>query len=1626
MRSIIDLRDHRLPRASILGICSRASATARLPQQVHERVADLSDGHPLSVGYLLNLLSTTSAEAAESVLAVAPAYRGDLAANYRTAWDEVGDNDEIVEVLSVCSRLRIGFRTEWLRTWTSEATVRLFRDRLQYLFRQQVDGWHFFHDSFRQFAADRTSRGDDGQPEDAEDALSHGRVAELCAGSDDLAIAAEELHHRFRAGQHDAVPSLADPAVFRDQYCRLRSPDLIRSDIETALGIAADRANVIVVLKLILALAEADERGRILDQTDLPRLLFDVGLIETAVAYCDDTRRVPPAHAYGLAAQLADAEDPAGRRIFDLLDPAGISGPMPAHRSQEDLDIVTAWAAAASRCRTPEHVITAARQLVDGHPIGGASESEDDSHSADRRWSRYRRVMRALIATAISRGDEQALATIADAVAAQVAADVTEGSQANGGGLRTRGHMHAVLADVQVRSLTALANLTEGAEGQANRLARMQNLRPAPLFYETALYLAEWFGANGVTSEAIRLLNETPYGGPLTVSVLSVDGREKAIEHAFRYWRLRHLLASAGESLPEPAEADPGIPRGGDPDTETAEHSDTDARERAARIDSAVRALAQIDAATKSAQPMPAPDVWTTLVRILHGLRKPSEDTEFAFVRLLEHKSTVMAIMLNVAARYGRDFLERLCDLLTDRFAEEPGHWPLYLRLDITNRLAATGEIPSFHDDVLEAVEAAAATYEAESRLETISEVARGYAHAGQIQRSQDLALGLVPMAFGVAYRSDYLFHGWVSWLGQALAEPGGARFVDDAAWLARLLKAVAPMAYDKYPSGAADLPAAVAPAAPVFAVRLFEYLVRHGMVSHSDALANLLGALVSHPETGTAALDVAADIAAEILAPVASDAYPDLAMSLVDEAERTGGVSHAKDLAESVASRTDKYALRPSRAKWRQGLGVAGRDAGRDEAAQPASTPSRNWSTDELVLSDGERIARKDVAARIRTFEDIVLLRERQANDSSFPWAEFVAQLSLTNEDRQALANAFCSWYRRDVEVLVCLAESAESDGEPAIALRLASDILSHPPIDDWSYSHRPSRVRAAAIAVRLGGPEEQSAACRDVASFATSDHWNPTIMLQDLQHTVEALAPDVAAASTWPAIRSHLEGVAATLDLGDVEGLADHGCRWWLPDPTGPPRATSEDVSPATAIAELAVGHISHPTWPVRDGAIRVVARALTGGNVHVAEALARFAEAATTHDTLESAGRCLATATTLTGFVTPDALQPLDETLANHPSQVLRDLASMSPSMPRRPLRQAYNLALPQPTAYAIGPLAQFRDPHVEQYQVLAQFLRMDIETILGVASEYASQALASLPTQEEIEEALDSTGMRHTLPTTLVAAGREAFGRVLADLHDAGLLVNAPPHVRRATRTVDMDALVRTPSARPSLVPEPPDPAQTDTVDRWLAETANRLDHHVAAASAEERTLIAAISRVRVYNPPLLHEELRLAPIVGTSPSEDLFTTRNYATLRDVSTVANARIPDLGEPLVVKNEMWIFHQMGAEWLAFRPDLAAAMGWAPDPSQPCRWLTSRDELAAETIWWVDGSRHQGNLGLASATADGNAVILTAAGLADVGDTFGAITTLFQIRRGTQDEGDGIEPITAIRECTLTTPVG
>ena len=343
--SVIDLQHHRLSPASVLEICRRAPPAAALSPEIHQRIADRCNGHPLALSYLLNRLRETDAGSAGEVLEAAPAYAEDMAAEYRAVWDDIEDDDAVVDILAVCARLRISFTTEWLSSWAQPTAVRAFRRKLLYLFRRYRDEWRFFHDSFRQFAADRTALGDDGLPDERANSQAHQRVARLCTEAGDPRVAAEALYHRYCADQRDAVLALARPAVFREHYRQLRSPALIREDISLALQVAADRADVLTMIRLILALVEADERSSALEEVDMPGALYDAGLVDEAIAWCgEETRRVPLAHAYGLATRLGAAGDlAAGRRLFDLVehdvdDPASDSDAWRGRRESPGLD----------------------------------------------------------------------------------------------------------------------------------------------------------------------------------------------------------------------------------------------------------------------------------------------------------------------------------------------------------------------------------------------------------------------------------------------------------------------------------------------------------------------------------------------------------------------------------------------------------------------------------------------------------------------------------------------------------------------------------------------------------------------------------------------------------------------------------------------------------------------------------------------------------------------------------------------------------------------------------------------------------------------------------------------------------------------------------------------------------------------------------------------------------------------------------------------------------------------------------------------------------------------------------------------------------------------------------------
>ena len=1598
-QAFVDLGQHQLSPASVIDICRRTQLTTDLAPELHRRIAELSGGHPLALSYLLNRLRDAEGEPAADILAAAPAYSGDVAGMYRAVWDEIEDDDAIVEILAVSSRVRVGFTTEWLSSWAPTQAVGTFQRKLLYLFRRHHDGWRFFHDSFRQFAADQTALGDDGPGNADADVRRHGRVAEVCAESADPKMVGEQLYHRYRARDLTRVLVLAQQATFREQYRQLRSPGLIRDDIALALDVAAERADVLAIIRLLLALAEVNERASALESVDMPALLYEAGLVDEAIAYCGggETLDVPLAQAYGLAASLGEANEPAGRRLFDLIEHNGLDDPTRVRVIGQEHDAALAWTRAAVQFRPCATVLTAIQGLVEPY----RDHESETQYEVNQDWSRYSQVMQVLIGESAEWGDEVAL----DLIESELGS-FAERLHERGGGFESR---TAAVMDLRVRASAAQLRMDDDAAAIETRLSELESsLLGAPLHAATGLEFTELLARYGRADRATEFLDRIPYGQALTASELSDTQPGDTLDERFRYWRLRFLLAADPVDVPESVPPAEETPYGNDVRRDAPAHHDVAAIELARRIDSAVRELARLDAATIGGGGQDTTSVWNAIVPLLDIFPKSSIRDNSSASMIGFQKPGLMQITIDVASRQGDGLPQLLSGALMRRFETQPGQWTQRLRMDLAESLQAAGASTSWNEETLRESEAQVPSEDTYSRLATMEDLASRRARAGQQDAARRLAMAIFPMAFGIGYRKDYQLNAWVDWLGSALAEPEGEDFVGEATWLARLIATVEPMTEGAPAEAANALSARVVPANATAAVRVFEYLVRRGTVAHVTALADLVGALVRHLGTADlASVELAADLTGELIAPAANVAYPDLAAALVAAADRAAGKETTTEVAKSVASRTDSYALRTARSEWRRGLGLPHTPA---EPRDQGTATADDYSA--LVLTDGRRIAAHEVGSLTEAVDDIVKLRTTEHDESHFRWNTVVRSHSLTSDDVLRLALVFDDDPPRHADVLAMLAEAAEDHGDHETARRLATVAFDGASGDAWGQYGGGARRRAAAVNARLGGREDLVAACQDLVRQIVSNRWVPRLLLSDSQDIADALDPSLSASSVWPEIRAYLNGMVEPLDLGEPDVLTDHGCRWWLLPAGADRREPSSDPTPSAALAEIAVGHLSHPTWLIRDAATTVVVRALGAGNEKVATALARFAQPNASDDTIERAGRCLAAAKLRQGYVVREALEPLEHTLASHRSQVIRDLATEPSPRIYRALPPAYEITLPEGAESRVGSEGVFPHPHESQYEILAKGLGLDLDALLAVAANYTSEALADLPKQDAVTRAVESSDARHAHPLEELAASRAGFGRVLADLADADLLEGAPLQVQHLLRTFDVDLVGRTPNHRPDVVPAPPRAGHEQTIERWQAGLEERLDECLAASMRDDRLLIGARMHLSVLNWGHLEEELVCGTTVGTDRmSEDrLLALRRSLLLNDLAVPVGSQRPSDGSPLVVENVGLTFHQIHADWLAFRPEFAAILEWTPDSQLPGCWRTAGGDIAVETIWWVDGWWGRRGPVFDDTEAKGYAVVLTSRGLAELAAAFGETTRHFVLKRSGRD-GDGVE---------------
>lgn len=1484
---------------------------------------------------------------------------------------------------------------------------RFARD-FRYLFQIENDEWSFFHDSFRQFIGERTAVGPNGEPDPEAESNAHRVVADFCAHSDDRRLADEELYHRHLGLQDDEVLTLANLTGWRWQFRNLRSPFLIRSDMELVLKVAASRGDVVGMVGAMLGLAELQSRISVLEGVDLPEVFLRAGLTDEAIDWCSGKNpAVLLAHRYNLAWLLAREAHSAGRRLFDSNEHLGFDEPNGRRVAGQLDDAALAWTRAASIFRPISYVIQSIENVVEE-----LSESDQDVHSysVDESWSRYFLMMQELIEASLDSGARSKITAIDLALERRLAL-LYSSDHSGKSALDDERSRRAVrrriasLVALRVQAAEAMCALDQDTVPIARAVGSfLLDSRSPPTFPSTLLDAAELLADSGLFEPAESLLARTEQASALTAADLGFDRRDHATVDKYRYWRLRYRLATSDERVPESIPPAPETPAGNRISQDAPIHRDTEKIRFAERIDGLVRSLARIDAGTIKGERKPLDYIWPVMLDAVEVV--PASRSRKSVSRSGEplRAPGILRTVADLAIGYGGELPQRLSNELRRQFRDHTAGWLATPLLDVLYRLKLSGADVRWEAEVLAVHDASVAQANVNQKVEEVADLIPHLAMGGLTVRAEERARELPGMAFSVGFRKDYQCDEWVSWYTSAASDSDAASHLSDGSWLAQLLRAVEPMTEGAPGQAASGLPGAVSTVDPAAALRVFEYFVRNGTVSHFDGLSAIVQALVEQSSPGNAnAATLAADVTAHLISAGARRAYPELARAIIASMEKAAGPAAAGELAESIGARTDRFALPTDRIEWRQGLGLAtDRKEERDDDDFHA-----------LVLEDGRRIAPRQAVDQIKTIDDVLRWRHEESNESRFPWLQAIKQMDYAPDLVERLAPSFRGVEERELDVQLYLAEVAERNGDVERALSLANDAFISARGNTWTSYMGGTRLRCAGVRVRLGDDQERIGLCMELAREVIGNPSLSRLLIYDLVEIGQVLDPNLKGNTLWPQFREYLEGIAEPLELGSDNPITDHGSRWWSQALSADNRDSCGPLTASEALAELVVGHLSHPSWIVSDAAITAIAQALGRGDEDVARALARFAGPETSHDLLERAGRCLAAARNRFGVEVPPCLETLDLTLAGHPSQVLRNLATRSPRRANRTLERSYWLATLGAAAHPEDRSFALEDPYGDAYWLLAQGLPIDEGAIVRVAARHAKAELARLPKDSEIQYALKAAVVDHRYPLSEVLARRAAFGRVLGDVRDTGALDNPPEEINQMLRTVDVDLIGEVPEPRPENLPNSPAVDYELTAERWVAETSQRLEEYVQVSVTGQRTLIGARVDLEVWNRGHLEEKFACGTTVGIegpNTSESLFDPRNSMILKDLNVLSDPQSIYDGDPLVVENSAFWFHQLHARWLAFRPDFATALGWTPDESRPGTWYTASGEVAVERVWWVDGWWGRTSRSFDDTAAMGHAVLLTTSGLAAVIAALGPITRHFRLKREGREDGEDL----------------
>ena len=805
-----------LSREAVHRLFAKANLPVALQVEHKDLIFRLTEGHPLACGYLLQRLSGIIRLAElDNVLATSERYTGGIEEQYYSYWRSIGRDDfELQRLLGLLARMRNNIDLDWVATWISAAAIDKFRTTAYYFFRhEEHPHWHFYHNSFRLFLIEETSKDPTGTFSPERDAGFHRELGDRCSTADaDSYWSWEELFHRVSANQHELVVQKASTEWFRSQFRAFRPVQAIEIDIKMLLQSAARLQDPVILTRALLLGAEFADRASHLQDADLSSLLLDIDRPQVAIEHVRDGNqlRIEPKLALSFSLQILKTKyREEARRIFDLAEPIEILSGMKAVEDYErdTIELLHAWSQVAVYFREITTVIAATRKITQEIRFGAKRDSAVEARHLQNE------LLITIGAELASRGNWIDLGVVLQA-------------------------LNNAERDDAIACFWLLFSAWREALHQGNRLQAellFQQAREISDRIETnqsgRIVLAEGaFRVLGDASQARELLNSVSQP-PIRADIISID---TDLEPFLFRFRLNRLLFALGENNDPVALV---------PDANNPREQGFVVFERAicmiSKIWGSAWAGVPINDATFSDEVM-------RLVRFYYLPKRTGRDwTGWYVIERLQ--SDYFRLLIDAVAQHGFEAVENLRNILSAEWQnpELSAYWQIKTKRTAILALAKLG---APHPWVMNTLTALGTEKpddrDVRGRIEALRDQARAWSFVDEKVASRSSIDDILAFSFGIGHEEDYQLNTWIDWLDKTIQlEPMGAgRLIT---WMAGVLPPIKESAGRGITrSAAADLISVAFRWCPHLGIRLKQWCIEQGVIEFDCASSNQMGHL--------------------------------------------------------------------------------------------------------------------------------------------------------------------------------------------------------------------------------------------------------------------------------------------------------------------------------------------------------------------------------------------------------------------------------------------------------------------------------------------------------------------------------------------------------------------------------------------------------------------------------------------------------------------------------------------------------------------------------------------------------------------------------------------------------------